>query len=91
MTPMALLWAWLALANLLAFAAMGQDKLRARRATRRTPELALCLVAALGGAPGAWLGMRVFRHKTRKPSFQIKLALATLAGLAWLALVWRAR
>lgn len=64
-----LLLAWAAFWNLWAFAQMGVDKARARKSKRRIPEKRLFLSAALGGALGAILGMRVFRHKTLHRSF----------------------
>ncbi len=81
MTPAAwCLLAWLALANAIAFAALGIDKRRARRGQRRIAERTLWGWAAAGGFVGAWLGASYFRHKTRKTSFRVKLALATVVG-----------
>ncbi|MCZ8515722.1 DUF1294 domain-containing protein [Paenibacillus filicis] len=57
--------------NLFTFALMGYDKGRARRKERRVPEKRLFGYSALGGALGAWLGMWVWRHKTKHPSFVI--------------------
>ena len=67
--------------NLLAFCAFGRDKRLAQRGLRRIPEMRLLLYAALGGALGAWLGMRVFRHKTRKPLFRLLVPLLLLLHL----------
>jgi len=72
-----------ALVSVVAFAVFGWDKRQASRGGRRVPEATLLTLAALGGLPGALLGMRVFRHKTRKGSF--RLAVAGVA-LAWIAL-----
>jgi len=73
--------------NLLAFFAFGIDKRRARLQRRRTPESTLLLLAVLGGAPGAWLAVRVFRHKTRKFAFLLPLLLASLvAATLWYGL-----
>jgi uncharacterized membrane protein YsdA (DUF1294 family) len=63
--------AWFGFTNAIAFVLYGYDKLRAGRAGDRVPERHLLAVAAMGGWPGALL---VFRHKTRKVSFQIKFA-----------------
>lgn len=73
---------YLAGINLLAFLVFGWDKWAARRGARRVPEARLLLFAALLGAPGAWLGVNVFRHKTVKTSFRIRLVLVTLLNLA---------
>ena len=51
--------------NLLAFALMGIDKMKARRGAWRIPEKTLFLVTALLGGLGGTLGMKVFRHKTK--------------------------
>jgi uncharacterized membrane protein YsdA (DUF1294 family) len=71
----AALWAYGAL-SLAAFALYGLDKVQARRGGRRVPERTLHVLALAGGFAGAWLGMRAFRHKTRKPGFIVLLLLA---------------
>ncbi|MCB9933960.1 MAG: DUF1294 domain-containing protein [Planctomycetes bacterium] len=79
--------------NLAAFVAQGWDKRLARTNARsRTPERTLLLLGLPLAAPGMLLGMRVFRHKTQKRSFQLKSALVvfanllTAAALGWLAM-----
>ena len=57
------------LMSLAAFAAFGLDKYRAKTGKWRIPERTLFLLALLGGGIGAFLGMRVFRHKTRHWQF----------------------
>lgn len=47
----------------------------------------LCRIAAVGGWPGARVAQRVFRHKTRKPSFLVQFWLAVavnMGAVAWL-------
>ena len=51
--------------NVIAFAAMGIDKAKARAGKWRIAESTLFALAALGGALGGTLGMRVFHHKTK--------------------------
>ncbi len=70
--------------NLITFLAYGLDKWKAARGRPRLPEAHLCLLAAATGAVGAWLGMSVFRHKTRKLSFKLKLLLATAVNGLWI-------
>ena len=79
---------WFLATNLIAFLLFGLDKRKARRHSRRIAESQLLAVAACGGAPAAWLACSVFRHKTKKRSFQAKLAVASLVCLAllWFAL-----
>ncbi len=40
------------------------------------------LLAFLGGWPGAWLGQRYFRHKTKKVSFRVVFWLVVLLHMA---------
>ena len=62
---------WLILVNLAAFILYGADKSFAKKSKRRIPEKVLLLWAWLGGSIGAFLGMQIFRHKTKKPKFYI--------------------
>lgn len=79
---------YLILANGIAFILMGRDKGLAKAKKRRVPEKNLFWAAALGGALGAWLGMRTFRHKTKHASFVVGIpALFVLnAACVWLLL-----
>ena len=84
-----LLGLYLALMNLAAFAAMGVDKGRARRGRWRVSEKALFLPALLGGALGGVLGMRAFRHKTRRWYFRFGFpALLVLQLAGFCLLLW---
>ena len=89
MSPVELVLAWLGLVNLIAFGMYGLDKRAASRGARRVPEARLLWPALFGGAPGSWLAMRVFRHKTRKLSFRWRFwALTALNLAACGALYW---
>lgn len=69
------LFGWLAFTCGWAFGLFGYDKWQAGRSHgRRIAENSLCLASALGGWPGGLLGLIVFRHKSAKPSFQLKFA-----------------
>jgi uncharacterized membrane protein YsdA (DUF1294 family) len=57
--------------SLACFIAYGWDKRSASNGNRRVPEQTLHILALLGGWPGALLGQRLFRHKTKKLSFLI--------------------
>lgn len=59
------------LVSVLAFCLYWRDKHKARTDGWRTPENILHAVEFAGGWPGALLAQQVFRHKTRKVSFQI--------------------
>lgn len=73
---------YLACVNVLAFALFGIDKSRARRGAWRIPEKTLMLLAVVGGSVGAFLGMHVFRHKTRKAAFSIGVPLVLAVQIA---------
>ena len=77
--------------SVLAFFLFAYDKFQSTRSGRRVSELQLWLVAALGGWPGGFLGMLVFRHKTAKPAFKLKYATALLVwgGLIYVRMMWR--
>ena len=70
--------------NVIAFAAFGLDKAKARRGQYRIADSTLLLFALLGGTLGAYAGRSLFRHKTRKAPFNSNLF--TIAVLQLLAL-----
>lgn len=59
------------LISVVAFFLYWSDKRKARRDGWRTPENVLHAVELAGGWPGALLAQQLFRHKTRKVSFQV--------------------
>jgi uncharacterized membrane protein YsdA (DUF1294 family) len=69
------------------FFAYGRDKGQAATGGRRIPERTLHLMAFLGGWPGAILGQRQFRHKTKKMSFRIVFWLVLALHLAIVGVV----
>lgn len=73
---------WIGIMSLWAFLAMGYDKRQSKKKAARVPEKNLWLLACIGGGIGAYLGMQVFRHKTRHTSFRV--------GFLMLALVYGA-
>ena len=83
---------YLLLINLLSLWMFGIDKYKAKKKKWRTPELSLIVSAAAGGALGAFIGMKLFRHKTKHMKFQIlvPLFLVLWTSLAvWLLLIKR--
>ena len=65
-----IIYALLAL-NLLTFIIYGIDKFKAKKSKWRIPESTLLLLALIGGSIGAWLGIKVWRHKTLHKKFYI--------------------
>ena len=47
------------------------DKIKSKKKAWRTPESTLHLLSLFGGWPAAFLSQQLFRHKTRKISFQL--------------------
>lgn len=63
------------------------DKRRAHGSQWRTPEKTLLTIDLLGGWPGGLAAQRIFRHKNRKGSYQLRFwaIVALHAGvLGWL-------
>ena len=60
-----------ALMTIVTFALYGADKSKAKKGKWRIPEKTLLLFAACFGGLGAFLGMKIFRHKTKHTSFKI--------------------
>ena len=56
--------------NFVTVLVYGIDKFKAKKGKWRIPESTLLLLAVLGGSIGAWLGMRVWRHKTQHKKFK---------------------
>ena len=87
MSPILLLY--LILINLLGFVLYGVDKVKSKGRDRRIPERVLLWVARLGGGVGCWLGMMLFRHKTKHTRFMFLVPLWTVLWAAALALLQR--
>ena len=62
---------YLILINASGFLLMLLDKRRAVKNLWRIPERTLLLISLFGGCLGTMLGMRLARHKTKKPAFSI--------------------
>ncbi len=76
---------WLLIQSIVTLFYFGYDKQQAQRGGWRVPERALHGMSLLGGFAGAWLGMVLFRHKTRKPIFRWMMVLSAVlwAGVWW--------
>ncbi|TGN40318.1 DUF1294 domain-containing protein [Marinobacter confluentis] len=72
--------------SVVSFVMYGMDKAAAQRGGQRTAENTLHLFEVCCGWPGALMAQQVFRHKTRKGSYQFVFWLAVLANLG--ALGW---
>ena len=68
--------------NVVAFIMYGIDKYKAKKATWRIPEATLLLLAVLGGSIGAWMGMKVWHHKTKHKKFKYGIPAILLIQIA---------
>ena len=78
---------YLLIINAIAFVLMMADKQKAKKRKWRIPEATLMGTAALGGSIGAWLGMQIFRHKTKHIKFTLGIPLIFAAQVALAAAV----
>lgn len=60
---------YIAIINVIAFVLFGVDKWKAKHGSWRITEATLLDAAILGGSIGAYLGMKVFHHKTQHKKF----------------------
>ena len=77
-TTLKMILIYMAVVSLIGFFIMGIDKLKAKKGAWRIPEKTLLLMAFLGGGVGVWLGMEVFRHKTKHLQFKYGVPLITI-------------
>ncbi len=75
---------YLIIINILAFLLYGIDKRKAVRKKWRIPESWLIMLAVIGGPLGAFLGMQVFHHKTKKMKFCVTVPFFLLI---WITIV----
>ncbi|MDD5781811.1 MAG: DUF1294 domain-containing protein [Muribaculaceae bacterium] len=71
--------------NLVSFMMFGIDKYKARRGQWRISEATLLAVAAIGGSLGAWMGMKVWHHKTLHSKFRYGVPIMLLVHIALMA------
>lgn len=83
-----LLIVYVAAVNVVAFVVYGVDKYKAQKAKWRIRESTLLLLAAIGGSAGAWLGMKIWHHKTRHAKFRYGVPAILLIQLAVVFFLW---
>ena len=71
--------------NAIAFIMYGIDKYKAKKAKWRISEATLLLLAVLGGSIGAWMGMKVWHHKTMHKKFKYGIPAILLIQIALMA------
>ena len=78
---------YLVIINVVTFFMYGFDKWKAKKSKWRISEAALLLMAVFGGSIGAWLGMKVWHHKTMHKKFRYGIPLILLAQIVLVLLV----
>ena len=67
--------------NVITFLVYGIDKWKAKRSKWRIPKATLLGLAVIGGSIGAWLGMKVWHHKTMHKKFKFGLPVIIIIQL----------
>ena len=71
--------------NAVAFIVYGIDKYKAKKAKWRISEATLLLLAVVGGSIGAWMGMKVWHHKTMHKKFKYGIPAILMIQIALMA------
>ena len=71
--------------NAVTLIVYGIDKYKAKKAKWRISEATLLLLAVLGGSIGAWIGMKVWHHKTMHKKFKYGIPDILLIQIALMA------
>ena len=79
---MQLILIYLLAINVFAFFLYSIDKWKAKRSKWRIPEMTLLSIAVIGGSVGAWIGMKVWHHKTMHKKFKYGIPLILFAQIA---------
>ena len=79
----------IAILNVITFFLYGIDKWKAKKDRWRIPESTLLLLAVLGGSIGAWLGMKIWHHKTMHKKFKYGIPLIMILQIGILLYLWQ--
>ena len=73
---------YLAVINVVTFFMYGVDKWKAKKSKWRIRETALLGLAVLGGSLGAWIGIKIWHHKTQHKKFKYGIPAIIIIQLA---------
>ena len=68
--------------NIVTFLLYGIDKYKAKKNQWRISEATLLTMAAIGGSIGAWVGMRIWHHKTMHKKFKYGIPVIIILQVA---------
>lgn len=88
--PLHVVLAYFITVNVLGLVLFGIDKWKAKHDKWRISEATLLSVTAIGGSIGAWVGMKVWHHKTihKKFKYGIPLVMVLQFSLLLFTLYW---
>ena len=88
--PLHVVLAYFITVNVLSLVLFGIDKWKAKHDKWRISEATLLSVTAIGGSIGAWVGMKVWHHKTMHKKFKygIPLVMVLQFSLLLFPLYW---
>lgn len=78
---------WVLLMSLITFVVYGIDKHCSKHDKWRIKENTLLLLGLIGGAFGAFLGMKIFHHKTLKKQFRLFVPLECVLWIVVIVVV----
>jgi uncharacterized membrane protein YsdA (DUF1294 family) len=84
-----IIYTYIAILNVITFFLYGIDKWKAKKDRWRIPESTLLLLAVLGGSIGAWLGMKIWHHKTMHKKFKYGIPLIMILQIGILLYLWQ--
>ena len=68
--------------NIVSFFLYGIDKYKAKKNKWRISEATLLMIAVIGGSIGAWVGMRIWHHKTMHKKFKYGIQVIIIMQIA---------
>ena len=68
--------------NIVSFFLYGIDKYKAKKNKWRISEATLLMIAVIGGSIGAWVGMRIWHHKTMHKKFKYSIPVIIILQVA---------
>ena len=71
--------------NIVSFFLYGIDKYKAKKNKWRISEATLLMITVIGGSIGAWVGMRLWHHKTMHKKFKYGIPLIIIMQIALVA------
>ena len=74
--------------NVFGFFIIGLDKEKAKRNRWRIKEGTIFTIAFLGGAIGILLSMKIFHHKTKKPTFKYGMPIVLILNTILYAYIY---